>query len=190
MIDSQTKTLWSHLLGKAMEGKLRGEQLELIPSVITDWSTWRREHPNTSVLNLSRTAERFQTDFVRDPSKFVLGMADGSARAWPLDQLKKQPVVNDIFDDLPVLVAFDAGSATAWSYDRRVDGRTLEFSMRSDGLLTDTQTGSQWNSATGGAVGGPLKGKTLKPALAIISYRKAWLMFHPESMLWQAEQPK
>ncbi len=186
MIDSQTGSLWSHLLGEAMEGPLKGEELAIIPSVITDWQTWQRDHPETTVLNMSRTAQRFQADFYRNPAQFVLGIADGGPRAWPLDQLKKQPVVNDEHDGAPLLIVFDAPSATAWSYDRRVGDRVLEFKMLKDGTLADEQTDSRWNFATGQAVAGPLKGQRLRPTLAIISYAKAWETFHPETTVWKA----
>lgn len=185
MIDSETKTLWSHILGEAMEGSLKGQQLNLLPSVITDWNSWRRDHPETTVLNMSRTADRFRVEFIKNPAQFVYGMADGDARAWPLDQLQQQPLVNDQFADEPVLVLFDSATATARAFQRRVGDRTLEFVSR-EGTLFDKQTGTQWHGATGAAVAGPLKGQSLTPALAIISYTKAWTTFHPETTLWQA----
>ena len=185
MIDRETKSLWSHILGEAMEGPLKGEQLELLPSVITDWKSWQADHPGTTVLNMSRTANRFQTEFVKNPAEFVYGMADGDARAWPLDQLDLQPVVNDMFADEPVLILFDAKTATARGYERRVGDRTLTFLKKGDALI-DKDSGSQWDPATGEAIAGPLKGNTLKPALAIISYTKAWKTFHPQTTIWQA----
>ncbi len=187
MIDSETKSLWSHLLGESMQGPLKGEKLALIPSVITDWQSWRRDHPDTTVLNMSRTADRFGVDFFRRPDQFVLGMADGAARAWPLDQLKRQPVVNDTYNGSPVLIVLDPRTSTIWPYDRRIDGRTLEFTTGDGGVIVDRQTGSQWQIAKGIASAGPLKGKSLTPALAIISYAKAWKTFHPETTIWQAE---
>lgn len=188
MIDQETKSLWAHLLGEAMRGPLKGEQLETIPSIITDWASWRRNHPETTVLNMSRTAREFQTDVFRRPELFVLGMAGGEAKAWPLDQLKKQPVVNDTFDDVPVLIVFDPNTGTAWSYDRRVDGKTLDFAMRKDGVVIDRQTGSPWHYGQGVATEGPLKGNNLRPALGIISYRRAWETFHPRTNFWSAGQ--
>ena len=185
MLDSETKTLWSHILGEAMVGPLKGQQLELLPSVITDWKSWQRDYPETTVLNMSRTADRFQVEFIKNPAQFVYGMADGDARAWPLDQLQQQPLVNDLFADEPVLILFDPATATARSFSRRVGERTLEFIHR-DGALIDRQTRTQWHPTSGLAVTGPLKGESLTPALAIISYAKAWKTFHPDTTIWQA----
>ena len=112
-------------------------------------------------------------------------MAEGDARAWPLDQLARQPVVNDSFAGDSVLILFDPATATARSFNRRVEQRTLEFTNR-DGALIDTATNSHWHPATGVAIAGPLKGKSLAPALGIIPYAKAWKTFHPETTRWQA----
>jgi len=186
MMDKETGSLWSHLLGEAMRGPLKGTELETVPSIITDWATWRRDHPKTTVLAMSRTAERFQSRLVsRQPEKYVLGMAGGEAKAWPLDQLKKQPVVNDTFDGVPILIVFDASTGTAWSYERRVDGKSLDFTMRRDGIVVDRETGSTWHFARGAATAGPLKGTSLTPALGIVSYRRAWEQFHPHTKYWQ-----
>ena len=36
MLDQETKSLWSHILGQAMRGPLKGTRLEVIPSTMTD----------------------------------------------------------------------------------------------------------------------------------------------------------
>lgn len=186
MMDLETRSLWSHLLGRAMRGSLNGEELEMLPSVMTDWKTWRAEHPDTTVLSLSRTSRDYQRTFYRDPSQFVLGIVEGdAARAFPFDQLVRQPVVNDQFGRTPVLVVYMGGSATAMAYDRRLDGRTLTFTLDT-GKLVDSQTGTQWDPASGKAVAGPLVGKQLAQQIGIVSYRRAWRDFHPESSYWKA----
>jgi hypothetical protein len=185
MMDLETRSLWSHLLGQAMRGTLKGEKLEMLPSSMTDWKTWRSKHPDTTVLNLSRTAREYQREFYRDPSRFVLGMAKGgAARAWPFDQLVRQPVLNDEFDRTPVLVVFMQDSATALAYDRRLDGRTLTFKFEGSKLL-DNQTSTQWEPASGKAVAGPHLGKQLTQQTGLVSYLRAWRDFHPESSYWK-----
>jgi hypothetical protein len=185
MMDLQTRSLWSHLLGTAMRGPLKGQQLEMLPSVMTDWETWHQQHPNTSVLNLSRTSRHYKRDFLQDPSRFVIGTAAGSsARAWPLDQLVHQPVVNDQFDGEPILIVFMQENATALAYDRRIDGRTLTF-RSTEGKLLDEQTGTQWDPSSGKAIAGPLKGDSLTRRIGVMSYRRAWQDFHPESSFWK-----
>ena len=185
MLDLETRSLWSHLLGRAMSGPLEGAELESIPSVMTDWKTWRAEHPDGTVLNLPRTSHEYRREFYRDRSQFVIGMAEGPARAWPFDQLTRQPVVNDQFNEVSVLVLFMAESSTALIYDRRVGDRTLSLSNES-GKLLDRETGSQWDPASGKAIAGPLAGRVLPRAIGVVSYRRAWENFHPDSEYWRA----
>ncbi|MBW3597884.1 MAG: DUF3179 domain-containing protein [Planctomycetes bacterium] len=187
MMDLETGSLWAHLLGRAMRGPLQGEELERLHSVMTDWKTWRDEHPTTTVLKLSRTAEEYQRTFYRDSSQFVLGIAEGNAaRAWPFDQLVRQPVVNDEFAGKPLLIVFVQGSSTALAFDGRYNGHTLTFS-NVGGELIDDRTGSQWDPASGKGVAGQLKGAQLTPEVGVVSYRRAWRDFHPQSTYWRAE---
>ncbi len=186
MMDLETHSLWSQLLGRAMDGPLKDAELEVLPSVVTDWKTWRDEHPDTTVLNLFRTSRSYQSDFYRDLSQFVLGMATGDrARAWPLDQLAQKPVVNGQFDGEPVLVVYLKESATAIAYDRRNDGHTLTFALH-DGKLRDDETGSEWDAACGEAVKGPLAGAQLTLRRGKISSLRAWRDFYPDSAYWKA----
>lgn len=193
MIDKPTGSLWSHILGKAMAGELKGAELESIPSVITDWKSWRKDHPETTVAHLSRTSRNFQTDFYRDPSKFVMGYASGEkSRAWGFEQLKKHPAINDEFNKTPLLVVFKASSSAPYLYERTVDGKPLTFRFDSPGAaprgakpsLVDVGTGSEWHPATGTCIKGRLKGKQLTPLPGIISFRRAWRRFHPKSTYW------
>ena len=187
MIDSPTKSLWSHLLGQAMRGPLKETRLEVIPSRMTDWSSWRKLHPKTTVVILSRTSKDYSRDFYKYLERFVIGLAEGkSARAWPFDQLQKQPVVNDEIGGLPVLVVYDRQSSTAFVYQRNASQGEHTFEFR-EGRLLDLATRSVWDLHSGRAISGPLRGTQLKPAQGIVSYRRAWQDFHPESDFWKAK---
>lgn len=50
MYDEATDSRWSQLLATAIQGKLTGEQLELVPSTLTTLGAWRKSHPDTAVL--------------------------------------------------------------------------------------------------------------------------------------------
>lgn len=188
MIDSETDSLWSHLLGEAMRGELKGAQLELLPSLMTDWGTWRKLHPETTVVMLKPTADRFNRGFYKNSRhQFVLGYVEGEdAVAWSYEALKKQPTVNDKLGDVPLLVVFDSPSSTAFLFDRRLADRTLSFAMQ-DGRLLDNETKSSWNALTGQATAGPLEGQQLKPLAGVVSFRRAWKIFHPTTRLWEAK---
>jgi len=187
MRDLETKTLWSHILGEAMQGELKGEKLKIIPSTIASWRSWKADHPETTVLALDRTARQFKTDFQKRPGTFVLGLAvRGKTKAYPFDVLKEQPVINDTFDEHPILITFDEKSTGARMYLRTIDNRTLTFEAAKDGTLTDKESHSTWNPATGRCTKGELNGQSLKPLPAIISFRKAWNTFHPDSETYKA----
>lgn len=187
MQDEETGSLWSHLLGECMRGPLEGKQLEQIPSAMTDWETWKTKHPGTTAVTLDRTARRYRRRLYRNPEKFVVGLVEqGEPKAWPFDELHKQPVVNDTHGGRPILVVFEKKSGTAFIYDRRVDGRELHFALQ-DGRLVDRETESRWDWATGRATAGTLKGEQLEPLPAVVSFRRAWREFHPRSAYWTAQ---
>ena len=180
MVDSETESLWSHILGEAMAGPLEGAELPLLPGLMTDWKTWRTRHPETTVVTLSRTSGNYLTQFYADPARFVIGVASGKdSKYWPFDELQKSQVVNDTFpENRPVVVLFDAATSTAFLYERRLDKETLEFEAAEDGKVVDTATRSLWVPATGHCVSGDLKGKSLRLIPGIISFRNTWQAFH------------
>ena len=184
MRDQETGSLWSHLLGRAMRGSLQGKSLDRLPGLMTDWKTWRTLHPHTTVLNMKRTAQKFRRQIYKDPQRFVVGYVDGDdARAWAFDQLHKFPVINDQLGTRKLLIAFDVNSGTTFLYQRSVDGQMLTMRKVAD-QLHDQETGSVWNIQTGRAISGPLQGRRLKTLAAIVSFRKAWTVFHPQTSFW------
>jgi len=186
MQDVETKSLWSHMLGRAMAGELKGTKLELAPSVLTTWKAWRRQHPTTTAVKMRRSNQDYEKGFYKDLTKFVFGYAVlGRARAWSFDQLALQPVVNDQLGGRPILIVFDPESTAVWIYDREVDGEVLSFEPHG-ALVKDRETTSLWDPAKGEATQGPLQGKKLKPLVGIVAYRRAWRDFHPDSSYWAA----
>lgn len=130
----------------------------------------------------------------------VLGIeTDRRSHVFPLTALAAAPLQNRELDGLPVVIIANrhlrsvldreriAESRTvpaANAYDRRLDGRVLEFSLQ-DGAIVDRQTGSHWN-VLGEAVSGPLAGQRLEPAPGGVHFAFAWLAFRPESHVHQA----
>ncbi len=188
MYDKETGTLWSHILGEAMQGKLKGETLEQVPCVMTDWKTWSKEHADGTVVMLSRSSKEYKTDFYQKPERFVLGIASGDkAKAWRFDALAKTPAINDTWRDKPVAVLFDAGSVTARLFSRKVGDKELTFEGGAKGIR-DKETGSAWEPTSGRATAGPLKGEYLAPLNGIVSYRDVWVKFHPKTETYSSEK--
>ncbi len=188
MIDRETESLWSHLLGEAMQGPLAGTQLEMLPAELVTWGAWRREYPETTVLNLSRTHREFVKEFYRRPDTFVYGWIEGG-QAYHLTfaSLLEQTIVNCQLPDAAALVTFDPDSTAARLFDRTVNEQTLTFVAAGPGRMQDEQTGTVWNRNTGLALEGPLTGTALTQRVGIMSFAHAWRQFHPDSRLLSAE---
>lgn len=182
MYDPETKSLWSHILGKAMQGPLQGMELELIPSVMTDWAGWKEKHPETTVATLSRTSRNYIDRFHSARNRFVVGMASGGeARAWPFDVLANDPVRNETWQGRPIVVTFEPDAGTARVFDRRVGDQVLTFKRGRGDTVTDEQTGSVWDRMSGQAIQGSYAGQALEALPAITSYKTKWFEFHPNS---------
>jgi len=182
MLDIETKSLWSHILGEAMAGELKGQVLKSIPADMVTWSAWKRDHPKTTVLDMSRTRSAYTSEFYRDPRKFVLGfIGEFGMRHCSFATMIEQPVLNTDARGLPLLITFDSASTSARIFSRKLGDQVLTFAAIDQRTLLDDQTKSVWNRATGVATDGPLKGKRLAPHVGIVSFTRTWKQFHPDS---------
>ncbi len=130
MFDRQTGSLWSHLLGAAVEGPLRGARLRFLPSSFTTWGAWRRLHPDTTVLD-GRGVDPCEGYYVgldtgilgtrrRDdrlpPKEIVLGVLSPAAKAYPLRELARRGRIRDVLAGKPVEVVYHPASDTAGAF--------------------------------------------------------------------------
>jgi hypothetical protein len=205
MYDRQTDTLWSQLLGEAVDGELKGTKLEFLPSWQTTWADWKTRHPDTLALrkgysgsldsyagyyNSSRAGVLGET--VNDDrlyvKEFVIGVEqDGIAIAYPFSRLNDQPVVNDQVSDTSVLVVFNANTGTGVVFNRTVDGQTLTFNTQSGLILIDDETGTTWDGLTGLATGGPLAGMELERIKSTASFWFGWKDWYPNTLVFGSE---
>ena len=91
----------------------------------------------------------------------------GEARAYPLQILVWNELVNDQIGDRPILISYCPLCNTAITFDRRVDGAVRDFGVsgmlrNSDMVMYDRQTDSLWQQATGEAIVGETTGKHLE----------------------------
>lgn len=76
MYDRNTRSLWTQIDGRSIQGNLTGAKLEHRESTFTTWAQWRGAHPDTLVLAKS-AEERLQAgshyaDYFADPHKLFL----------------------------------------------------------------------------------------------------------------------
>jgi len=102
------------------------------------------------------------------PEEPVIGLTvNGDARAYPLRILMWHEIVNDEVGGIPVAVTYCPLCNTGIVFDRRLDGRLLEFGTtgklrNSDLVMYDRQTESWWQQFLGEAIVGELTGELLE----------------------------
>lgn len=135
MFDRQGYSLWSNLTGEPVIGRrARGSvRLEVLPLTLTTWKSWRRHHPETTVIAPDAEAARRSWGFDYQPgvadraragvsfpvwqASDALGPRDevyavrlgGVAKAWALEAVIAAGVVNDHLGDRPVVLVADSG---------------------------------------------------------------------------------
>ena len=107
----------------------------------------------------------------------------GEARAYPIQVLIWHEIVNDMLGASPVAVTFCPLCNAAIVFERKVDGRLLDFGTtgklrHSDLVMYDRQTESWWQQFTGTGIVGHYAGQTLRriPAsiIAFEDFREAY----------------
>jgi hypothetical protein len=102
----------------------------------------------------------------------------GEARGYPIQIMMWHEIVNDEVAGLPVAVTFCPLCNTALAFDRRVDGRVLDFGTTgnlrmNDLVMYDRQTESWWQQFGGEAIVGELTGEELTPVpVEIVSWEE------------------
>jgi hypothetical protein len=98
----------------------------------------------------------------------VIGLEiNGDARAYPLQILIWHEIVNDTVGGTPVTVTYCPLCNSAIVFDRRFEGKVLDFGTtgklrNSDLVMYDRQTESWWQQFIGTAIVGEYTGKELK----------------------------
>jgi hypothetical protein len=98
----------------------------------------------------------------------VIGLIiNGKARAYPLRVLIWHEIVNDTFEGVPIAVTYCPLCNSSIVFDRRLDGKVLEFGTtgklrKSDMVMYDRQTDSWWQQFLGKGIVGVMTGKQLK----------------------------
>jgi hypothetical protein len=119
-------------MNQAISGPLKGQRLQMIPSMLTTWSRWRALYPDTQVLSTETGHGR---DYARDPyggysnsstlyfpveftshryhpKERVLGLElDGQSKAYPFAELSQHGetgAIEDRFSGQTLRIEYDA----------------------------------------------------------------------------------
>jgi hypothetical protein len=130
MYDRQTQSWWQQLTAEAVVGELTGDRLDVLPSQILNWRTFKRLHPDGIVLS-ARTGYdrpygrnpyvgyddprslpptvRSEADRTLPPKSRVATVRTGarSAVVFPFSRLRRTAPVNARAGGGPIVVFFD-----------------------------------------------------------------------------------
>ena len=121
-------------------------------------------------------------DWLENREPVVILSIEGQTKAYPIQILMWHEIVNDEVGGTPVSVTFCPLCNTALTFDRRFDGRILDFGTtgmlrHSDLVMYDRQTESWWQQATGEGIVGTYAGRQL---LFLSSPLVSWAQFKQE----------
>ncbi len=214
MYDHQTRSLWSHITGEAIQGELKGKRLKplaAMPQIA--WKTWQMNYPTTQVLSVmsgNRTGESKKRDVYADyhastragvsgmnytddrlPNKaLVIGVqvpnknGESRYRAYPLTQFAETTLINDTLNEVPLLIFHDTASFATAVFTRQL-GNTLLTFISQNGHVAEDDSGTQWNLITGAATAGKYKGEYLERLPAVNIYWFAWARYHPQTSIYR-----
>ncbi len=162
------------VIGRLAGGPAPGPRLAVLPLTLTTWRDWRQRHPETTVLALDRDMEkRFGFQYqpgvasrkrtgvafptgpagprsaALDPGAEIFALRlDGRAKAYPLQKLLAERVVNDRLGGEAVVLVADPGSGAVRAFHRGertfapgsgpgelVDGEGRRWTVGEDALL-------------------------------------------------------
>jgi hypothetical protein len=206
MRDAETGTWWQQVSGKAIHGPLKGKGLNQVYNDELTFALWKRENREGRVLKPEeRVKDKYETSDWEEkyanlrvvtpvdpqdkllPRTLVAGLEiNGKGVAYPLHLLEKQRLILDNIGSMPIFIVLGDDNKSVRAFERTVDGRTLEFFVKSDTLpiqLIDAETQSSWDF-TGRAINGPLTGKQLKKIMALKDYWFDWKIYHPDTRVY------
>jgi Protein of unknown function (DUF3179) len=196
--DEETKSWWRQATGVAVAGPLKGSGLKEIPSQQSSLAAWMRQYPNTLIMQPDAVFTKQYEGLAgfdegniesglekRDPGSWqfkswVVGVQkNGAAKAYDWNDLVKQKIINDTFQNLPLVLVLEHDNRSFHVWNRKVNEQVLEFTMdEASQTIKDNTTGSVWNMH-GEAVEGSLKGSRLSPIQAYQEFWHSWESFHP-----------
>ena len=209
MRDEETGSFWQQISGKAISGPYAGRQLELTPSDELTFALWKSENPRGTVL---RPVEEFASKYEKKDwdekmrsrptvvstrgtglpeRELMLGVEhNGAARAYVLERVLEQKLVQDWIGGTPVIVVTGPDGKSVRVFVAEIAGHegVPEFYRSADAdkagatgeLMIDSATGSGW-TFQGCAVRGPAAGECLKSIPAIRDYWFDWHLYHPST---------
>lgn len=215
MYDRQTDTLWNQLTGEPVNGPLVGSgvKLQRLPVVVTSWRSWQAAHPDTRVLSLETGHQRDYTpgkpygSYFESPETMfpvhrrsrVLPekawvytlLVNGAPKAYPLDGLARDKVVNDELGGVPIVLVAEPGAEgqgrTVRAYERGDRTFTAGRAFMATQFVND-QEGRPWQAGEE-ALTTP-DGRKLPRLPGHLAYWFGWFSFYPQTQVYGEAKPQ
>lgn len=183
--DVETESLWNQLEGVAKSGQFINKKLRPIPSVLTNWANWKRQAPETTLLNLPQpegTVYSFSFEKYKEKShQLAFGMAPSSKpQVVKMEKLQKSPVFNSTLASEPIVLFLDEATMTVQAFKSQIDEKTIRFALDS-GQIVDKSSGSLWDLRKGKCTSGQYQGTELEPVVLYPALLTYWKTFSPLS---------
>ncbi len=201
--DETTGSWWRQATGEAIAGELEGQKLEEIYSEQTTLESWANKHPNTLVLQPdSNFVEKYEdlAGFGRAVLKekenklegrdttswgrksLVVGVSIGGvSRAYDWNRLQQERIINDSFNNTPIVLVLEPDGHTFHVFERSVDDEVIKLVLSTDGKsMFDASRPIVWNFS-GLCTDGEMEDEQLKPIQAYQEFWHSWQTFHPNT---------
>jgi hypothetical protein len=215
MYDRLTNSLWRMFTGEPVVGPLAdsGIKLPFFPVELTTWGEWAAQHPDTTVLSIATgvyAPEQYEreddpratyNDYFNDPeTRFpvwersdalatktvVLGLSHGGeSRAYPVETLQRERVVNDTLGGRDVVVIASSVSQGARVYLR--EGASFAFAgddPTPGGLPTSLSDGEGTTWTVTENYLEAADGRQLERVPSHMSFWFGWFAFHTDTTVY------
>lgn len=135
LYDRETESLWSQILGQAINGEASGQKLKFVPVELTSWGEWKKRFPNSLILSTQTGFDfdyekkvyqkyfeteqlmfpvKHQSEYFNNKDKIIGIEVDGKFKAYSLKKLKRKKLpIQDTFNGKQLMIYFDKKSNAA-----------------------------------------------------------------------------
>jgi hypothetical protein len=213
MYDRQTKTMWQQFLGEPIVGPFADTDFKLstLPVTVTTWGEWFTLHPETTVLDIDtgvypawmyraeddpdsayhgyRGSPRVmfpvwnRSDRLSQKTQVIGIQIQSAAKAYPLETIREQGLLNDVFGDENLVLVSTGGGLGARAYRT---GEILFQNKVTDGpiLSLEDHEGNLWSVQEDHLVVDGSNSTLLPRIRTSLAYWFAWYLFHPSTEVY------
>ena len=169
LYDRQTESLWSQIMMEGVAGPMKGQKLEMVPTMNTSWGEWKRKYPDTWVLTENTG---YQRDYTRSPYQ---GYEKSAQLYFDVEHRDERFHPKETVIGIEINGKF---KAYPFSELEKLKSEMLKDKFQGEELIINYQQDSQ--SAT-------IKNSQGKEMPALTTFWFAWYTFHPETAVFTAK---